>query len=105
MLPLGLELLYARVELGDFVGKVFYDLALGVHLLFLLLELPAVLEQGLVLLLVLEVLLGQCQLLGLDFLFELVDLVVHDLVPPLGLSYFVLRLRQVFGVGVARRSH
>ena len=49
-------------------------------------------QQGLVLLLVLEVLLGQCDFFGLYFLLELVDLMVDDLIPSLGLSYLVLSL-------------
>lgn len=51
------------------------------------------LEQGLVLLLVLEVFLGQRDFLGLYFLLELVDLMIDDLIASLGLGYLILSLR------------
>ena len=83
-------MLDAGVQLADFVVEVLDDFSLGVHLLLALFQLAAVLEQSLILFLVLEMLLRQSHLLGLDFFLQLVDLVVYDLVSALGLSYFVL---------------
>jgi len=92
-LPFSGKLLNAGVQLADFVVEVLDDFSLGVHLLLALLELATMLKQSLVLFLVLEMLLRQSHLLGLDLLLQLVDLMVHDLVSALGLGYFILSLR------------
>lgn len=51
------------------------------------------LEQSLVFLLVFEMFLGQSHFLRLYLLFELIDLMVDDLVPSLDLGNLILSLR------------
>lgn len=69
------------------------------------LELPGVLLNGLILLLVLNPLLHQGDLLRIDLFLELVDLVVDDFVTSLDLGDFVFCLGQILAVGVSVRSH
>ena len=94
-----------RVQLRHLIVEVLDHLPFGVHLLLLLFELPTVLQQRLVLLLMLEMLLSQRNLLRLDLFLELVDLMVDDLVPPLGLCNLVLVLAELLAVVVAGRPH
>ena len=81
------------MQLADFVVEVLDDFSLGVHLLLAFFQLAAMLEQSLIFFLVLEMLLRQSYLLGLDFFLQLVDLMVDNLVSALGLGYFVLSFR------------
>jgi hypothetical protein len=105
VLAFGFELFDVGVEFGDFVVEVLYDFAFGVHFLLLLFEFATVFQQCLVLLFVLEVLLGEGHFLGLDFLLELVDLVVDYFVASLGLGDLVFGLGKVLAVGVAVGTH
>ncbi len=80
------------MELGYFIETVLDFFSPFIHFFFLFLQLSAVFQQGLVLFLVLEVFFGQGHFLGFDLLFQLVDLVVDDLVSALQFGDFVFGL-------------
>lgn len=62
-------------------------------------------KKSLVFLLVLEVLLGKCYLFSFNFLFELIDLMVHNFVASLGLSDLIFSLRKVLAFIVTVGSY
>jgi hypothetical protein len=94
----------AGMQLRYLIRKVLDDLSLSIHFLFLLLKFSAVFKQGLIFLLMFEVFLGQGYFFGLNFFFELVDLMVDYLVSSLYLGNLVLSLGQLLGVTVSGRS-
>lgn len=104
VLSFSLELFDAGMQLRYLIRKVLDDLSLSIHFLFLLLKFSAVFKQGLIFLLMFEVFLGQGYFFGLNFFFELVDLMVDYLVSSLYLGNLVLSLGQLLGVTVSGRS-
>lgn len=81
VLPFVFGLFDGVMEFGDFIETVFNLLPSFVHFFLLLLQLPAMLQQSLVFLLVLEVLLCKGNFLRFDFFFQLVDLMVYNFIP------------------------
>jgi hypothetical protein len=91
-LSFSLKLTDAGVQFGNLIRKVLDDFSFGVHFFLFLLKLPAVFQQSLIFFLVFEVLFSQCNLFGLNFFLELIDLVIDDLVSPLDFCDLILRL-------------
>jgi len=103
ILPLIFRLLDGVMKFGYLIETVLNFLPPLIHFLFPLLELPTVLEQGLILLLMLEMLLGQGYLLGLYLLLELINLMIDYLIASLELSNLIFSLGQALAVGIPIR--
>lgn len=80
------------MQLWYLIEAVFYLLSPFIHLFFLFLKLATVFQQGLIFLFVFEMLLRQGNFFSLDFLLQLVYLMVDDFISSLQLGDFVLGL-------------
>ena len=88
------------MKFGDFVHVGFDFLFLFLEFVLVFGEYSGLFLDGFVLLFMFEVLLGQCDLLDIDFLLELTDLVVDDLVSPLDFSDLLLGLSEVLTIQI-----
>lgn len=103
-LSLKLAVLDYGVQFANFSVEVLDLFLILLHLLLVLFDKTAVLLDSLVLLLVLYSFLHQCYFLRIDLFFQLINLVVHNLVASLNLSNLIFSFGEVLAVGISVRT-